>query len=272
MQVPASSKDKFTLGPRDFSSRLILGSGKFASPELVGESIQAAESEMITVALRRVDFNEELATQDPIKAIDREKTLLLPNTAGARSAKEAVHLAQLARELGGGSWLKLEVTPEPRYLLPDPIETLKAATELVQDGFIVLPYIHADPVLALRLQDAGCAAVMPLGSPIGSRQGLVTAASISVIIEQAQVPVIVDAGIGAPSHAALAMEMGADAVLVNTAISVAQSPPKLARAFALAVQAGRTAFLYGQGRQVPKAVRALGVARASSPRDGIPSA
>ena len=245
-------KDDLNLGleplqikERSFTSRLLVGTGKFSSTAAMLAAMEGSAAEIVTVALRRVELSHSLDEQNPIKAIDRTKILLLPNTSGARNAEEAVRLARLARQLGGGNWIKLEVTPEPRYLLPDPVETLKAAEILVKEDFVILPYIHADPVLALRLQDIGCATVMPLGSPIGSNQGIRTVESIKIIIEQARVPVVVDAGLGAPSHASLAMEMGADAVLVNTALAVAQDPFKTARAFALAVIAGRTAYLYG---------------------------
>ncbi|MCB1314968.1 MAG: thiazole synthase, partial [Leptospiraceae bacterium] len=228
---------------RRFASRLFVGTGKFASTQVMHAAIESSRSEMVTVALRRIELDRPVDEQDMVAAIDRNRVQLLPNTSGARDADEAVKLAHLARELGGGNWIKLEVTPDPRYLLPDPVGTLRAAETLVNDGFVVLPYIHADPVLALRLQDAGCATVMPLGSPIGSNQGIRTAESIRIIIEQARVPVVVDAGLGAPSHAAQAMEMGADAVLVNTAIAIAADPQRCAAAFAVATVAGREGFL-----------------------------
>jgi thiazole synthase len=245
---------------RTFRSRLFLGTGKFSSAETLRKTIEASGCEMITVALRRVDLHDP--GDDIMSVLDREKYLFLPNTSGARDAKEAVRLAKLARAAGSGDWLKLEVTPDPRTLLPDPVETLKAAEELVKDGFIVLPYINADPILALRLQDAGVAAVMPLGAPIGTNLGLITRFQVEIIIGQARVPVVVDAGLGAPSDAALAMEIGADAVLVNTAISVAGDPVKMAAAFAGAVEAGRTAYEAGLGRKSPEA-------SASSPLLGL---
>ena len=245
---------------RTFRSRLFLGTGKFSSADILKKTIQASGSEMITVALRRVDLNDP--ADDIMNVLDREKYLFLPNTSGARDAKEAVRLAKLARAAGSGNWLKLEVTPDPRTLLPDPIETLKATEQLVTEGFIVLPYINADPVLALRLQDAGAAAVMPLGAPIGTNLGLITKFQVEIIIEQARVPVVVDAGLGAPSDAALAMEIGADAVLVNTAISVAGDPVKMAAAFAMAVEAGRAAYEAGLGRKSSEA-------SASSPLSGL---
>lgn len=207
------------------------------------KAIEASGSEIVTVALRRVDL--ENPDDDLLSAIDTSRYLLLPNTSGARNAQEAVRLARLARAAGCEPWVKLEVTPDPRYLLPDPIETLKAAEILVKEGFVVLPYIHADPILAKRLEDIGTATVMPLGSPIGSKQGIKTRESIEIIIEMANIPVVVDAGLGAPSHAAEAMEMGADAVLVNTAIAVAADPALMAQAFKKGVQAGREAFLAG---------------------------
>ncbi len=251
--------DMLTIGGHTFNSRLFLGTGKFSSSAVMKEAIAASGTEMVTVALRRVDLNNP--EDDIMTALDREKCVFLPNTSGARNAEEAIRLAHLARAASGSSWLKLEVTPDPRTLLPDPVETLKATAELVRAGFIVLPYMNADPILALRLQDVGAAAVMPLGSPIGTNQGILTAFQIEIIIDQARVPVVVDAGIGAPSHAALAMEMGADAVLVNTAISVAGNPVAMARAFAQAVEAGRTAFVAGMGGRGKQA-------QASSPLAG----
>lgn len=238
-----SDTDPLIIAGRSFHSRLFVGTGKFSSNAAMKEAIDASSSEMVTVALRRVDLSKNVDDQDIITHIDRNRIQLLPNTSGARDADEAIRLAMLAREMGGGDWVKLEVTPDPVYLLPDPVETLKATIALVKEGFKVLPYIHADPVLALKLQDAGSATVMPLGSPIGSNQGIRTKESIRIIIEQARVPVVVDAGLGLPSHAADAMEMGADAVLVNTALAIASDPGRMARAFALAVEAGREAFL-----------------------------
>ena len=237
---------RLRIASRDFTSRLIMGTGKFASGELMAAAIGASGAEMVTVALRRADLTgkgDKFA--NILTFIDAKKYVLLPNTSGARTAEEACRLARLGREATGSDWLKLEIHPDPRYLLPDPIETLKAAEVLVKEGFTVLPYIHADPVLAKRLQDAGCATVMPLGSPIGSARGIETRASIEIILEQATVPVVVDAGLGAPSHAAEAMEMGADAVLVNTAIAVAADPVRMAGAFRAAVEAGRAAYEIG---------------------------
>ncbi len=235
--------DKLIIAGREFNSRLMIGTGKFASCELMSEAIEKSSAEIVTVALRRVDIENE--NDDILSAIDRTRYLLLPNTSGARSADEAVRLARLARAATGINWLKLEVTPDPYYLLPDPVETLKAAEILVKDDFVVLPYINADPILAKKLEDAGTATVMPLASPIGSNQGLKTRAALEIIIEQASVPVVVDAGLGLPSHAADAMEIGADAVLVNTAIATATDPPEMAAAFKLAVEAGRMAYESG---------------------------
>jgi thiazole synthase len=229
---------------REFNSRLFLGTGKFSSVIAMKESIIASGTEMVTAALRRVDLNNP--DDSIIKTINEFKSIqLLPNTSGARNCEEALRLARLSKASGAGNWLKLEVTPDPRYLLPDPIETLKAAEILVKEGFIVLPYINADPVLAKRLEEAGTATVMPLGSPIGTNKGLKTEDNIRIIIEMSNIPVVVDAGIGAPSHAAYAMELGADAVLVNTAIATAGNPPLMAAAFKLGVMAGRDAYLSG---------------------------
>ena len=252
--------DRLVIAGKEFDSRLLVGTGKFASPQVMAEALEAAGAEIVTVALRRVDIENE--NDDTLAAIDRERFLLLPNTSGARDAEEAIRLAKLARAATGINWLKLEVTPDPYYLLPDPVETLKAAEILVRDGFVVLPYINADPVLSKRLEDAGAATVMPLASPIGSNQGLKTRALLEIIIEQATVPVIVDAGLGLPSHAADAMEMGADAVLVNTAIATAADPTAMATAFKLAVEAGRMAFLSGPAAADRRA-------RASSPLTGF---
>jgi thiazole synthase len=236
----------FAIAGRQIRSRLLLGTGKFSSPELMRQTLDASGAELVTVALRRADLSGK---RDPfaniLEFIDPKRYLLLPNTSGAATAAEAVRLARLAAAFGLPKWIKLEIHPDPRYLLPDPVETLAAAEILVREGFVVLPYINADPVLAKRLQDVGTATVMPLGSPIGSNRGLETRQQIRIIIEQATVPVVVDAGIGAPSHAAEAMEMGADAVLVNTAIAVAHDPGRMARAFAEAVHCGREAYEAG---------------------------
>jgi thiazole synthase len=239
-------KRPLSIAGHEFRSRLILGTGKFASPETMREALDASGAEMVTVALRRADLSGK---HDPfaniLEFIDPKRYRILPNTSGARNAEEAVRLARLARAAGLPNWVKLEIHPDPRYLLPDPVETFNAAELLVKEGFVVLPYINADPVLARRLQDAGTATVMPLGSPIGSNRGLQTRDQIRIIIEQATVPVVVDAGLGAPSHAAEAMEMGADAVLVNTAIAVANDPIGMAGAFHKAIDAGRAAFEIG---------------------------
>ncbi len=235
-----------TIAGRIFRSRLIMGTGKFSSPEAMRDALEASEAEIVTVALRRADLSGK---KDPfaniLEFIDPNKFLLLPNTSGAMNAEEAVRLARLAAAAGLPKWIKLEIHPDPRYLLPDPVETLKAAEILVKEGFTVLPYINADPVLAKRLQDAGTATVMPLGSPIGSNRGIQTRDQIRIIIEQATVPVVVDAGLGAPSHAAEAMEIGADAVLINTAIAVSDDPNRMAIAFKMAIEAGRAAFECG---------------------------
>ena len=224
-----------------FSSRLFTGTGKFSSPGLMEEALLASGSELVTVALKRVDLNSN-SQDDLLDFIKHPQLNLLPNTSGVRNAREAVFAAQLAREALETNWIKLEIHPDPKYLMPDPIETLKATEELAKRGFIVLPYIHADPVLCKRLEDAGTSAVMPLGSPIGSNKGLKTIDFLEIIISQSRVPVIVDAGIGAPSDAAWAMEIGADAVLVNTAIAVSGNPVQMARAFRMAVEAGRLAY------------------------------
>jgi thiazole synthase len=236
----------FAIADREFRSRLLLGTGKFSSPELMRQTLEASGAEIVTVALRRADLT---GRRDPfaniLEFIDPARYLILSNTSGAMNAEEAVRLARLAAAAGLPKWIKLEIHPDPRYLLPDPVETLAAAQVLVREGFVVLPYINADPVLAKRLQEAGTATVMPLGSPIGSNRGLETRELIRIIIEQATVPVVIDAGLGAPSHAAEAMEMGADAVLVNTAIAVAYDPCRMGRAFAEAVHCGREAFEIG---------------------------
>lgn len=236
-------QDKLIIAGKEFNSRLLIGTGKFASCELMAEAIENSGTGIVTVALRRVDIENE--NDDMLSAINRSRYLLLPNTSGARNAEEAIRLGKLARAATGINWLKLEVTPDPYYLLPDPIETLKAAEILVRDDFVILPYINADPILAKKLEDVGTATVMPLASPIGSNQGIKTRDALEIIIEQANVPVIVDAGLGQPSHAADAMEMGADAVLVNTAIATAADPAEMARAFKLAVEAGRMAYESG---------------------------
>jgi thiazole synthase len=228
------------IGDKKFSSRLFTGTGKFSNSMLMRESLLQSGSELVTVALKRVDVKNQ--QDDILEHLNHSQFNLLPNTSGVRTAKEAVFAAELAREALETNWLKLEIHPDPKYLLPDPIETLKAAEELVKKGFIVLPYIHADPVLCKRLEEVGTAAVMPLGSPIGSNKGLKTIDFLEIIIEQSKVPVVIDAGIGSPSDAAKAMEIGADAVLVNTAIAVSQNPVQMAIAFKMAVEAGRMAY------------------------------
>lgn len=252
--------DKLVIAGREFSSRLMVGTGKFSSHAAMVAALEGAGTEIVTVALRRVDIDNP--DDDMLTHIDRNKYLLLPNTSGARDADEAVRLARLARAAGCEPWIKLEVTPDPYYLLPDPIETLKAAEILVKEGFNVLPYINADPVLAKRLQEVGTVTVMPLGAPIGTNKGVRTREQIAIIIEQAIVPVVVDAGLGAPSHAAEAMEMGAAAVLVNTAFAVARNPGAMGVAFRKGVEAGREAFLAGMGEQRDRA-------EASSPLTGF---
>lgn len=253
-------KSDLIIAGRRFASRLFVGTGKFSSSAAMRASIEASGTEMVTVALRRVDIANP--DDDVLCAIDRKRVQLLPNTSGARDAREAVRVARLAREASGVEWLKLEVTPDPYYLLPDPIETFKAAEELVKDGFIVLPYVNADPILCKRLEEIGCATVMPLGAPIGTNQGLQTKANLRIIIEQAKIPVVVDAGLGLPSHAADAIEMGADAVLVNTALAVAGDPVAMAVAFRMAVEAGRMAFEADPGQPRKQA-------EASSPLTGF---
>lgn len=245
---PLTVSQPLVIAGRTFHSRLFTGTGKFASNERMREALEASGTELVTVALRRANLSSQ---HDPfaniLDFIDPKRYLLLPNTSGAMNAEEAVRLARLAATAGLPKWVKLEIHPDPAYLLPDPIETFKAAEILVKEGFTVLPYINADPVLAKRLQEIGVATVMPLGSPIGSNRGIETRRQIEIIISQATVPVVVDAGLGAPSHAAEAMEMGADAVLVNTAIAIAPDPVRMARAFQMAVEAGREAYEIGLG-------------------------
>ncbi|WP_291870805.1 thiazole synthase [Maribacter sp.] len=232
--------DILTIEDKTFTSRLFTGTGKFSSSQKMREAVLASDSELVTVALKRVDVQNE--NDDILVHLQETHIHLLPNTSGVRTAKEAIFAAELAREALQTNWVKLEIHPDPKYLLPDPIETLKAAEELVKKGFVVMPYIHADPVLCKRLEEVGVQCVMPLGAPIGSSKGIKTIDFLEIIIEQSTVPVIVDAGIGAPSHAAYAMELGADAVLVNTAIAVSQNPIEMAIAFKMAVQAGRMAY------------------------------
>lgn len=246
-------EDVLEIGGRVFRSRLFVGTGKFASPDIMLEAIKASGSEMITVAMKRVNLMNE-ATDDMLTHINRDHVQFLPNTSGVRNAEEAVFAARMSREIFKTDFIKLEIHPDPRYLLPDPIETLKATEILAKEGFVVLPYIQADPVLCKLLEEAGTAAVMPLGAPIGTNRGLTTRSMLEIIIEQSTVPVVIDAGLGLPSHAADAMEMGADAVLVNTAIAVAGDPVRMAKAFAGATFAGREAFLAGAAGQSVAAV------------------
>lgn len=259
------AEDPLVVSGRTFRSRLICGTGKFSSGPVMAKTLEASGTELVTVALRRVDLDAPEG-EDILDHLDTERYLLMPNTSGAESAEEAVRLARLARAAGirdaeDRTWIKLEVTPEPRYLWPDPVETLRAAESLVSEGFVVLPYIPADPILAKRLEEAGCATVMPLGSWIGSNRGLRTRDGVAAIVAMATVPVVVDAGLGAPSHAAEAMEIGCDAVLVNTALATARDPVEIAHAFRLAVEAGRRSFVAG--------LPAAGEASASSPMTGF---
>ena len=244
--------DQLKIADKEFTSRLFTGTGKFRSSAEMEAALLVSGSELVTMALKRVDVKDE--QDDILTHLSHDQFSWLPNTSGVRTADEAIFAAQLAREALGTNWIKLEIHPDPKYLMPDPIETLKASEELVKLGFVVLPYIHADPVLCKRLEEVGTHAVMPLGSPIGSNKGLKTEDFLEIIIEQASVPVVVDAGIGAPSDAARAMELGADAVLVNTAIAVSGQPVEMAKAFKLAVEAGRIAYLSKLGSQSLTAV------------------
>lgn len=253
--------DPLTIAGKTFRSRLFLGTGKYRDSATMLAAFEAAGAELITVALRRIDFDDP-ASRSILEDVDWTRYAILPNTAGCATAEEAIRIARMARAMGLSDWVKLEVIPDPKYLLPDPVETLEAARVLVREGFTVLPYINADPVLAKKLQEVGTATVMPLASPIGSGQGLPYYRQVEIIIEQATVPVVVDAGIGAPSDAALAMELGADACLVNTAVALADDPPAMARAMALGVEAGRLAFRAGR---IPK----KHYASASSPLTGV---
>lgn len=253
------TRDKLTLGKREFSNRLLTGTGKFASNSLIAPMLEASGSQIITVALRRIDGN---AGEENILHHIPKHITLLPNTSGARTAEEAIRIARIARNAGCGDLIKIEVITDMRYLMPDNQETLMATTILAKEGFIVLPYIMPDLTLAYRLQDAGAAAVMPLGSPIGSNQGIKMKSIIKIIIDAMEIPVIVDAGIGKPSQAAEAMEMGADAVLVNTAIATSKDPVTAGAAFSMAVRAGRMAYLTEMGEESLEA-------RASSPLTGF---
>lgn len=252
--------DILKIADREFKSRFMIGTGKFPSDEIMNKCLDASEAEIITVAVRRVDLENPNA--DIMSALDPKKIFILPNTSGAQNADEAVRTAMLARGMGLSNWIKLEVTPDPKYLWPDGDETLKAARILVKEGFVVLPYIGTDPVLAKKLEDAGTATVMPLASPIGTNKGMKSIDTIKIIIEQAGIPVVIDAGIGSPSDAALAMELGADAVMINTAISASPDPVRMAEAFKLAARAGRLAYLAGMAEKRDNA-------RPSSPTDWL---
>jgi thiazole synthase len=256
-----TTADRLVVAGVELRSRLFLGTGKYRTDEEMLAALDAAAPALVTVALRRLDLDNP-AQRTILDVIDWSRYRILPNTAGCQTAEEAVRIARLARSMGLSDWVKLEVIPDPHYLLPDPVETLQAAQILIREGFTVLPYINADPILVKRLEEAGCATVMPLGSPIGSGQGLVTQAQIELIIESASVPVVVDAGIGGAADAALAMELGADAVLVNTALAQAQNPALMAQAVRAGVEAGRQSFLAGR---IPKQAGAS----ASSPTTGV---
>jgi len=253
-------QDLLTIGGKSFKSRLMLGTGKYRNAEEMNAALEASETEIVTVALRRIDL--DAPKRSILDEIDWKKYHILPNTAGCKTAEEAIRVARLARAMELSDWIKVEVIPDPKYLLPDPIGTLEACKVLVEEGFVVLPYINADPVLALRLQEIGTATVMPLASPIGSGQGMKTFDAIRIIVEQASVPVVVDAGIGVPSDAASAMELGASACLINTAIAKAHDPTMMGRAMKLGVEAGRAAYLAGRMPVLP-------YASASSPTEGI---
>ena len=259
-------KDKLIIGNKTFYSRLMVGTGKYKTPKLMIDSLESSNCEIITVAIRRIKTNDN---KNLLQFIDWSKYWMLPNTAGCKNSDEAIRIAELGRELAklsgqeDNNFIKLEVIPDPKYLLPDPIETLKAAEILIQKKFTVLPYINADPILAKRLEEIGCSTVMPLGSPIGSGQGLLNISNISIIIENANIPVIIDAGIGVPSEACQAMEIGADGVLINSAIALANNPTKMAKGMALGVEAGRKSFLSGR---IEKAI----FANPSSPIDNLP--
>lgn len=253
---------KLVIAGREFNSRLFIGTGKFGSGKALADAIQASGSELVTVALRRVELDKPTTDDPVIQYLDPDKVVIVPNTSGARTAEEAVRIARLARDAAGYDWVKLEITPDHNYLLPDPIETFKAAEILVKDGFKVMPYINADPVLAHRLEEIGTVTVMPLGAPIGTNRGIRTRDMIEIICQQARVPVVVDAGLGLPSHAAEAIELGADAVLVNTAIATAGNPELMGRAFAQAVAAAEMAVAADPGNVSQ-------TANASSPLTGF---
>lgn len=252
--------DMIEIGGKKFRSRLMLGTGKYRTADEMNAALEASGCEIVTVALRRIDL--EAPKRSILDEIDWKRYHILPNTAGARTAEEAVRTARLARAMGLSDWIKVEVIPDPKYLLPDPIGTFEACKQLVEEGFVVLPYIHADPVLALKLQEIGTATVMPLASPIGSGQGMRTLDAVRIIVEQAKVPVVVDAGIGVPSEAAQAMELGASACLINTAIARAHNPALMAAAMKMGVDAGRRAYLAGRMPVLP-------YASASSPLEGV---
>lgn len=254
-------EDKLVIAGKEFRSRLMVGTGKYRNYEEMNAALEASGCEIVTVAIRRLDLDDP-KKKTLLDYVDWSKYTILPNTAGARTADEAVRTARLARAMGLSNWVKLEVIPDPKYLFPDPVETLLAARTLIDEGFVVLPYINADAVLAKKLEEMGTATVMPLGSPIGSGQGIVTATQIKIIIEQSKVPVVVDAGLGVPSDASAAMEMGADAVLINTAIALAENPALMAEAMRLGVEAGRKGYLAGR---IPRKA----YASASSPLEGV---
>lgn len=245
--------DILKIGGREFASRLILGTGKFSDLKLMKRAIAESGAAMATVALKRVDMSGGETAEDISNFLEPDKYMILPNTSGAMNADEAVRIARLGRAAGFGDFVKLEIHPDPNYLLPDPIDTLKATEILASEGFKVMPYINADPVLAMRLQETGAVAVMPLGAPIGSNRGVETREQIKIIIEQSDVPVVVDAGLGMPSHAAEAMEIGASAVMVNTAVAIARDPVAMAKAFARAVEAGRVAYFNAMSAKTFKA-------------------
>jgi thiazole synthase len=255
-------EDPLVIAGKQFRSRLMVGTGKYRTMEEMVEAIKASGAEIVTVAIRRLDLDDP-NKKTLLDYIDWSQYTILPNTAGCRTVEEALFIARLGRQVTGSNWVKLEVIPDPKYLLPDPVGTLEAAKQLIKEGFTVLPYIHADPVLARKLEEIGCATVMPLGSAIGSGQGILTLEEIQIIVEQASVPVVVDAGLGAPSDASLAMEIGADAVLVNTAIAQAKNPVLMAEAIKLGVEAGRKAYIAGR---IPKRPYAT----ATSPTEGVP--
>ncbi len=253
--------DPLVIAGKQFKSRLMVGTGRHRSMQEMVDSIEASGAEIITVAIRRLNLDNP-REKNILDYFDWSKYTILPNTAGCKTPEEAIFTAQLAREVTGSNWIKLEVIPNPQNLLPDPVGTFEAARKLIDMGFVVLPYIHADPVLAKRLEEIGCATVMPLGSPIGSGQGILTMDEIRLIIQDARVPVVVDAGLAVPSEASQALEEGAAAVLVNTAIAQARDPVLMAQAFKLGVEAGRKAYLAGR---IPR--KSYGVA--SSPTEGV---